>query len=285
MVPDSLKMVNDTTYIILQHLKEINSNTDGFSNLWSSLISIISIFASLVTIFGIISLRGEMRKKRANYEFRKRIILDLIRHMMVNNSILEVIRYKREIDKNFKPTEGILQRFATLESDIELGRFSMSADNYELIHNLSLKIRNYNSVVKNADKHIHNQDTPFDTISKELDDIFYRGVEISIKLLDIGDDKLYWRINWSKKLTRFSIRIAEKFNWFKALTQEDVKHYIADNKYNQKWVQDRISENRYDIDYPIPCRNFPDKPYYRYYDDLGLGDTFNHLIRHNGARF
>ena len=62
--------------------------------------------------------------------------------------------------------EGTLERFATLDDDMNLGKFSAQAKNYEKLHNLSLLVRNYNSVVCNADKHLHDKDYP-----KELMDI------------------------------------------------------------------------------------------------------------------
>lgn len=267
---DSLKTAKDTAQFILESIYEINKNTDGFSTGLSTAISVVSIIASVATIIGLVSLFLDIQKRKTNYNFRKKIILDLIRHMMVNNAIIEVIYSKITQDPNYRPDGGVLHRFATLDSDVDLCRFSINSKNYELIHNLSLNIRNYNLVAISTDKHIQSKDTSSDKILKELDDIFFRGVEISKNIIDVGDNNKYSKL----KLIRN-----------KRLSNIDIKDYIAIVKYNEDWVQKRIDENRYIDTFVIPKHDTKSKPYYNYYEELELTDVFNHLIRHNAARF
>lgn len=113
-------------------------------------------------------------------------MLDLIRHFLVNNAIIEIIRSKTEdMPDTYHPIEGVLSRFATLDSDTDLARFAVNEFNYEKIHNLSLKIRNYNNYVTILDKHLCDSSYPRETKSLELADVFRRSVDISQKLFEL----------------------------------------------------------------------------------------------------
>lgn len=129
----------------------VDTNFDGWGSITASIVSIITIFASLVTILGFVELLRNIYKGRVSRECQKMIIVDLIRHFIINLAILEGIRIKMR--ENKRPEEGTFARFAILDSDLELGRFTISADNYDTIHEVSLYMRNFNIMSELADRH------------------------------------------------------------------------------------------------------------------------------------
>lgn len=273
-------MIADTSLIIpkdsiLMSLHHIEKYTNDFHDGWTTTFTICSILASIVTIIGLITIFIELSRSWRNYNFRKKIILDLVRHFMINNSILEVIRSKRSADPDYKPIEGALERFATLDSDMELARFSVNSNSYELIHNLSISIRNYNSVVRYADKHFHNGKIT----DQEIDDIFYRGVDLSMKIMDLGDENKYWSTGIVKLIRRIIFRKN------RIIDKKVLKKYIAEFKYGDQWLAKQVRENRYDNKFKILSRAIKEKPYYQFYDNLSLGKTLDDLIRYNSTRF
>ena len=129
----------------------VDTSFDGWGSISASIVSIITIFASLVTILGFVELLRNIYKGRVSRECQKMIIVDLIRHFIINLAILEGIRIKMR--DNLRPEEGTFARFAILDSDLELGRFTISAENYDAIHEVSLYMRNFNIMTQLADKH------------------------------------------------------------------------------------------------------------------------------------
>ena len=125
---------------------------DGWYNKRSSIVSYLTIIASIVTIIGIISIFGSMRRNVISRSCQRRIIIDLIRHFFVNMAIVEAVKHQLK-NKKIKPAEGVFARLATLDTDMNLDRLVPNAENYETIHNLSLSMRNYNLYVNMVEEH------------------------------------------------------------------------------------------------------------------------------------
>ena len=103
-----------------------------YDSWWDSMSAILSPIASAVTILGIVTLWISLRKRYINREWRKLMVLDLIRHFFMTNSILEAIRVK--LSDDLRPQEGIIARISTLDEDVNLNRFSTSKRYYEVCY-------------------------------------------------------------------------------------------------------------------------------------------------------
>lgn len=164
-------------------INDVVSNTSSFGA-WDNFFNTAFAWGSaIVTIF----IAFQIGKRRLSRKTQHNIILDLMRHMMVNSAILENII---PVIGTSKPIEGTLSRFSTLENDMELSRFMLDARYYKELHNVSLKIRNYNSMVTMADKHIHTPGYSPDNIIKELNSINDRAVSIVLSLMELSQ-KMY----------------------------------------------------------------------------------------------
>ena len=181
----------DTLYLagkfreLSEQLNHISEYTNDFNDTFSTIFTISSLIASLVTIGGITAIFFKIYKSSISTKKQKKIIIDLLRHLMVNNAILEYILDNMK-NKGIVPVEGTLARFATLEDDMDLGKFSERSSNYEMLHNISLHIRNYNSIASYADTHMHQTRYPGPLLEKELNDIFKRSKKISDELLELS---------------------------------------------------------------------------------------------------
>lgn len=245
---------------ICRTVDQISGNTAAFDGIFgfSTINTVLALGASIVTIAGILAFFWEYYRRRTSREWQKKIILDLIRHFLVNNAIIEIIRSKSEdMPDTYHPIEGVLGRFATLDSDTDLARFAVNKFNYEKIHNLSLKIRNYNNYVVILDKHLCDSRYPREAKSRELADVFRRSVEISEKLFELC------------KLQKAELK------------SEDVHKYIEEEKYCSSEIEKWKRSGQYCEDFRILPRNsFPE---HAFYDDKGLTESLNHLIRHHAA--
>lgn len=253
---------------ITSQLNSVIENTDSFKDGFSTFFTYSSLAASIVTVLGVLVVFIEISKRSVSNNRQKKIILDLLRHMMVNNAILEIVCKKRSERNPSIPVEGTLERFATLDDDMNLGKFSSQAKNYEKLHNLSLLVRNYNSVVCFADKHLHDRDYPKQLMEKELNEIFKRSILISDKLLDISkemhlfpltikDFSNYARSNYPGKekfRLRCLIKKESRFFWKKLLKKDSAKEQTSRYKFY-------IKVKRCD-----------------YYAKLDMGDVYDRLI-------
>lgn len=149
----------------------------------------LSSIASLITIFGVAGLFFYYRRLRISRKCRKNIISDLTRHIFVNCAIIEAIRLNmNRTNYRVRPADGVFLKFAFLETDNDLGRFSITSYKYNVIHELSLILRNYNIVASIAEKHFSDRDFPLEYKLKDLDELFSRGIDITKSLLDLGKE-------------------------------------------------------------------------------------------------
>lgn len=231
---DSLVSEGQKLDYICKTVDTISDNTAAFDGFFgfSTINTLFAFGASIVTIAGIGAFFWEYCRRRTTKAWQKKIVLDLIRHFLVNNAIIEIIRSKTEdMPDTYHPIEGVLSRFATLDSDTDLARFAVNEFNYEKIHNLSLKIRNYNNYVTILDKHLCDSSYPRETKSLELADVFRRSVDISQKLFELC-----------------KLLDAE-------LKSEDVHNYIEKEKYGESEIEKWRRNGQYCEDFRILPRD------------------------------
>lgn len=165
-------------------VKEINQNTDSWHGM-NILFTLISFIAALVTIMGLVMVVYAIVKNKCSNRCQQKIIEDLLRHFFINNAILETIRIRTKDDPELRPIDGVFSRFATLDSDVELGRFSNTAYNYELIHKISLKLRNYNITAKIAEEHFHDKNCPMRVMQLDMEALYSRAVSLTEGLVEM----------------------------------------------------------------------------------------------------
>lgn len=253
---------------IIAQLESVIENTDSFQDGFSTFFTYSSLIASIVTILGVFAVFVEISKRSVSNRRQKKIVLDLLRHMMVNNAILEIICKKRSGLNPSIPVEGTLERFATLDDDMNLGKFSARAKNYEKLHNLSLLIRNYNSVVCVADKHLHDKDYPNTLMEKELNEIFKRSVKISEKLLKISKEMHLFPLTTKdfSKYARDKYLDIEKFRLCN-LIKKDSKFF-----WKRLFKKGRTKEQKKKYAFYIKVKRCD------YYNKLKMGDVYDRLI-------
>lgn len=73
---------------------------------------LLSALSSIVTIAGAVVIFIYYRKVRISRNCRRKIILDLIRHLFVNSAIVEAVRLKMQLSGDTqRPADGTFLRF------------------------------------------------------------------------------------------------------------------------------------------------------------------------------
>lgn len=213
------------------------------------LFNFISFLASFVTIGGVLSLGYYFLRKKVSKECQKKILLDLIRHIFVNCSIVEIVRIKIQRAGVFmRPVDGVFQRFTFLDNDMDLGRFSVTSRNFEKIHSACLSMRNYNISADVAEKYLTMSDIPLKMRIRNLDEVFDRGVKVTKKLIELGKGMGF---NIDVKMISF-------------MFQSDFESKIS-GIYDKDIFYGEI----------LPRNNFKN---HSYYDEAGLTDLMNRNI-------
>lgn len=264
---DTIQIV-ETIDRLSGQLNLIVENTDSFKDGFSTFFTYSSLAASIVTVLGVLAVFIEISKRSVSNRRQKKIILDLLRHMMVNNAILEIVCKKKSERNPSIPVEGTLERFATLDDDMNLGKFSAQAKNYEKLHNLSLLVRNYNSVVFHADKHLHDKDYPNKLMEKELNEIFKRSTRISDKLLGISKEMHLFPLTTKdfSKYVRSKYLSKEQFK-LRCLINKESRFFWK--KLFKKGTSERL-KSKYAFYIKVKRCD--------YYNKLNMGDVYDRLI-------
>lgn len=230
----------------------VSAHTDTLSG-FPGWVTWFSFIASIITIIGLAMVGFEIYNRRTTKTCQKKIILDLIRHFLINNAISEVIRLKMEGKSTGSVLrEGIMKRFCVLDSDIELGNLSYSSKSYELLHSIRIKLRNYNIAALCAEKHFTNPNCPNSVRLSDLDDIWDR----------------------SAKLTEAFMEYAKKRNM--GIDKDAIRTYIKEyyEPRIEKWKKDgKIDENL-----TIPIRDSETRTYYDK-EPFELKDIVDQLVR------
>lgn len=232
---------------ILEAAKIISENTDPWFDIPSISLTALSIMASIATLLGVGGIFMEIKRRKTSKKCQKKIILDLIRHLFINKAILEVVR--SEVNTSgfqVRPVDGVFSRFKTMDTDIDLGRFSVVAKNFDNIHKISLLLRNYNIVADLAEEHFADKNYPIKHKEEELKDLFRRSTEITEQLINLGE-----------------------------LQGLKINHKTVTKHLNEHYTK-LISEEDKKIEFDILERK--EKPY-DYYDNLGIKELFDNCIR------
>ena len=175
---------------LMTYSQEIATNThfEFFGNSFGEgVVKVAGLIATLLTIAGIGGLGIFFYNRKYNKSCQTKIILDLIRHFYVNNSIAEAVYFNmRDHLHDMHPEGGVFDRFSVLESDLDFGRFNITSKNYEVIHRCNLKMRNYNIMSKKAEQYFMDQNCSDEIKKDALIDLVSRGNGLTNDLLKIA---------------------------------------------------------------------------------------------------
>ena len=149
-------------------------------------LDLVSIVAGIVTIIAIVSVVFEYRKMRTSKKMQARILEDIERYLFGNDVFIEVIRLKmteRGWDPDCHPVETVIRRFALPESDLNIGKFSSSAVNYETLHEFITYLRNYNISSQVTAQHFEKPNEKRIRIN-DLIDLQYRSERLLYRIND-----------------------------------------------------------------------------------------------------
>ena len=172
---------------LLEKTDEISHNTDAWDSFVSGSITLITLFAAIVTIAGLVMLIGEIRRRRFTKERQGLVIKDLVRHLFINAAIMEALEIKSQGKWNeVRPVEGVFSRFCFLESDFLLADIRVADNQFLRLHSLSVFLRNYNIAAEIAERVFANPSVPVEEKQALMNDLWGRTKRIATELTELG---------------------------------------------------------------------------------------------------
>lgn len=171
---DSLLTSSDALSLIQQFTEETARNTTF--DFWIDGINLIAIAGLVFSIFTFYSQnKTSENTQKLSREAQRNLLLDLVRHLYRNLVITYTIKTKLE-DIGYKgyPSEEHLIKLKVPMENIHLEAFYGRDKEYEVMHDLYLKFRNYNEEIDVACMHFKDASLPRETKLRDLDTLLFK---------------------------------------------------------------------------------------------------------------
>lgn len=142
----------------------------------SFLISIASLWFSWKTVKGV---------ERIDKECQRLLLMDIIRHLYRNKVCTLAMQMKFEKNPTQYPSEEHFLKLQLLPKDLYLEQFYKDPDKFDLLHELELLFRNYNTEIEVAMKHISDPDLDKATKVRDFGTLRFKPDYLSLEVLKV----------------------------------------------------------------------------------------------------
>lgn len=184
IVQDSITLEESPLCQIQQFTERTAINTT-FDFWWDGFNILIAVIALLFSVFTFISQnKTSENTQKLSREAQKNLLLDLVRHFYRNLVITYTIKTKlEEIGYEGYPSEEHLIKLKVPMENIHLEAFYGRDKEYEVMHDLYLKLRNYNEEINVACTHFKDANLSKETKKRDLDTLLLKPSFLTERIL------------------------------------------------------------------------------------------------------
>ena len=184
IVQDSITLEESPLCQIQQFTERTAINTT-FDFWWDGFNILIAVIALLFSVFTFISQnKTSENTQKLSREAQKNLLLDLVRHFYRNLVITYTIETKlEEIGYEGYPSEEHLIKLKVPMENIHLEAFYGRDKEYEVMHDLYLKLRNYNEEIDVACMHFKDANLSKETKKRDLDTLLFKPSFLTERIL------------------------------------------------------------------------------------------------------
>lgn len=190
---DSLQNRESQEYLLSDYgvMAKIEDNTrqdvikDGWNvyGIVALVVALLSLIASIYTF--VAQRRTESNTKKLSKDLQRALLIDLIRHLYRNLVIIYTMRTKMEdIDYKGYPSEEHFDKLKIPMENIHLDAFYGEDAQYQIMHDLYLKLRNYNDEIEVAKNHLLNPNMSRDTKIEDFDTLEFKATFLTERILE-----------------------------------------------------------------------------------------------------
>lgn len=162
--------------------------------------------------------------RKLDQEAQKSLLLDLLRHLYRNMVVTLTMEAKMKAERfEAYPSEEHLVKLKIPMENIHLEVFYGEEDKYTKMHDLYLKLRNYNTEIDIICRHFMDRTIDEKTKQRDLDTLKFKCGFLSESILDTF--KKIWNLDKTKA------------------TMEQIKSSHANNVRGDKWVDENMNKD------------------------------------------
>ncbi|MDR2815276.1 MAG: hypothetical protein LBB62_01025 [Proteiniphilum sp.] len=148
---------------------------------------LLAVFAALGTVLTWQAIRRESKQQQIKRTFQSKILSDLIRHMY-RNKVCICATHRKLQEKGFDryyPSEEHLLKLKLLPEDLRFDRFDNTPDFYDILHELELKFRNFNTEVDVSLEHLKQQNIEAKTKIRDLEVLEFKSQLLTSDVINL----------------------------------------------------------------------------------------------------
>jgi hypothetical protein len=209
---------------ISQSTERTSQNTEptplGKTDFDEWLIIVLSTVAAAGTIFTILSIQQNTKQQAINKKFQEQILTDLIRHLYRNKICISATAWKlkKEGFNKYYPSEEHIKKLKVLPEDLRVERFNNTPKNYGDLHELELKLRNFDIEVDVALEHLKSSTIGQKVKERDLDTLEFKSQYLTKEIISLMD-KLDFKIAYVDSNTKKEMKVV--------ITPENLKKYLS----------------------------------------------------------
>lgn len=176
VVEDSVTALQSEPLSQIQRFTEVTASNTTFAFWWDGFNILIAVIALVFSIFTFYSQnKTSENTQKLSRESQRNLLLDLVRHFYRNLVITYAIKTKLD-DMGYEgyPSEEHLIKLKVPMENIHLEAFYGRDKEYEVMHDLYLKLRNYNEEIDVACMHFKDVNLSQETKKRDLDTLLFK---------------------------------------------------------------------------------------------------------------
>lgn len=186
---------------IVNEARKIETNTRG--DWFQDGINLIAIFSIVLAIWSLYiayrslvytrltvkSIQNEADKDRIDNECQKELFRDIIRHLY-RNKVCTLAMQAKLIKESWNgyPSDEHFLKLQLLPSDIHLEQYYKDVDRFKMLHNIELLLRNYNTEIEVAQKHISDKGIDEETKKRDFDTLNLKPGLLTARIIAAMND-------------------------------------------------------------------------------------------------
>jgi len=183
-----------TLQSILQTVQEIANKPEpdfmhGDAYFYAVISFVVSLFSLIISFFGLFAIYRELREDKIMEKCQINLLHDLVRHLYRNKICTVAMRAKYNAmtaaGGQGYPSEEHYKKLQLLPEDIHLERYNRDSDIYGKLHELEMQLRNYNTEIEVAERHMTDPLVDSETEQRDFDTLDFKTGYLTMKIADM----------------------------------------------------------------------------------------------------
>jgi len=159
------------------------------SDFWQGDFYVVAVVSAAISLFGVYTIIHEFSNDRIDEKCQINLLKDLVRHLYRNKVCTLAMQAKYNVAvanaEGCYPSEEHYRKQQLLPEDIHIERYNHHADIYDKLHDLEMKLRNYNTEIEVAEMHMSNPNVDAETKKRDFETLDFKTGFLTVKISEV----------------------------------------------------------------------------------------------------